>query len=78
MKLKAINIYKVSGSKLRLARVSKGWTLDEFALRANVNRKTIGEIENEKREVIRIKTLEKLAKAIGTKVENFYEEDEEL
>lgn len=63
---------------LKIARVKKGWTQEELHQKSNVSRVSICNIERNGISNIPVKTLEKLAKALDTTVQElFFSDDEE-
>ena len=60
------------GERIRAIRKGQGLTLDEVARRAGLYKSNISDIENEKRFKPNLKTLEKLAAALGCEVGDFF------
>lgn len=57
---------------LKIERVKKGWTQEEFSKRSNVCRVTISNIERKGIENIPVATLRKLATALDTTVHELF------
>jgi len=57
---------RITPETLRKLRNHRGWTLDQLAEKANLDRQTIFRLESGRREQTRDTTIEKLAKALGT------------
>ncbi|WP_418789226.1 helix-turn-helix domain-containing protein [Priestia megaterium] len=41
--------FKIDGTKIKIARAEKGWTITKLAVESGITRKTIGEIEKGKK-----------------------------
>ena len=71
-----------TGQRIRYIRKKQGLTLEEVANLSGLHKSNISEIENEKRFKPNLKTLERLAKALGCEVADFFdlriEKEEEI
>ena len=78
--IKQEHFLKIDGKKITMARIDIGWTITQLSERSGVTRKTIGEIEKEKKRKIRFSTINQIALTMGKQVDDFctqIEKDEE-
>jgi transcriptional regulator with XRE-family HTH domain len=61
----------IDGTKVKIARVEKDWTISKLAEKSGVTRKTIGEIERGKKKEIRPSTIQQIAITLDKQVEYF-------
>ncbi|WP_062349878.1 helix-turn-helix domain-containing protein [Bacillus kwashiorkori] len=62
---------KIDGTKIRLARVEKDWTISKLANESGVTRKTIGEIERGNKKRVRLSTIQQLAISLEKDIDYF-------
>jgi transcriptional regulator with XRE-family HTH domain len=60
-------ILRTFAQKMKRLRLEKGWTQEELALKADLHRAYIGQIERGEKN-IGLRNLEKIAKALGVKI----------
>lgn len=60
------------GRRIRVLRTERGWTQGMLADHAGLTREHLSELENGKKE-IGARTLERIAKALETKLTHFFE-----
>jgi transcriptional regulator with XRE-family HTH domain len=56
------------GSKLRVIREQRGWTQEQLGNRCHLSRMAISHIENARCECLRLLTVARVCKALGTTV----------
>ncbi|APH06628.1 helix-turn-helix domain-containing protein [Bacillus weihaiensis] len=71
LQIKKKENYKIDGTKIKIARTEKGWTISDLANMSGVTRKTIGEIENGNKRRIRHSTIHQIAITLDKEVEYF-------
>jgi len=59
------------GQKIRQIRISKGWSQEDLAKAAGLNRSYVGSVERGERN-IRVLTLAKIAHVFDVKIEHFF------
>lgn len=65
------NISKVIGKRIRYLRKKKGWSQEELAFRANLNRAYFGQLERGNKSAT-VETLEKIALALNVSMEELF------
>lgn len=61
------------GKTIRRARLSRGWSQEKLGTLAKMHRTYIGMIERAEKNIT-LTNIEKLARALGTKVEDFFQQ----
>ncbi|MHB1418485.1 MAG: helix-turn-helix transcriptional regulator [Bacillota bacterium] len=69
--------YKIDPIKVRIARAVAGWSKQELAERAGIDRHTLAKIEKGKGKSINLGAVEKVAKALGKTIEDFVANENE-
>ncbi|KQU24038.1 hypothetical protein ASG65_19070 [Bacillus sp. Leaf13] len=69
--MKLEHYLKIDGRKIQVARAEMGWTITRLSDESGVTRKTIGEIEKDKKKKIRFSTIHQLAITLEKEVEYF-------
>jgi len=69
--------YEIDPKKIRIARAEKGWTKQKLAVEAGIARHTVINLEKNQRKSVNFITIQKIAKALGKRIEDFVKEETE-